>query len=76
MLLIDLEKEIVVYYNRALILIYEDFNRNYLIEYPCRVPEGEAVQVDFATNKLQDKIWGVSDFNDKRIIFSIWSIEE
>lgn len=76
MLLVDLEKEIAVYYNRALILLYEDFRNEVVLEYPCKVPDGEAVQLDFATNKLQKKIWGVSEFNRDRIVFSEWRIRE
>ena len=76
MLLVDLENEIAVYYNRALILLYEDFNNEVVLEYPCKVPDGEAVQLDFATNKMQRKIWGVSEFNKDRIVFSEWRIRE
>jgi hypothetical protein len=74
MLLIDLDNEIAVYYNRALVLLYEDFNKEIVLEYPCKVTNGEAVQLDFAVNKKQNKIWGVSDFNSERIIFSEWTI--
>ncbi len=76
MLLVDLENEIAVYYNRALVLLYEDFSNEVVLEYPCKVPNGEAVQLDFATNKLQKKIWGVSEFNKDRIVFSEWWIRE
>jgi hypothetical protein len=74
MLLIDLDKEIAVYYNRALVLMYEDFDKEIVIEYPCKVTNGEPVQLDYATNKLQKKIWGVSEFNNDRIVFSEWTI--
>jgi hypothetical protein len=70
MLLIDLDREVVVYYNRALVLIYEDFKKNKIIEYASPVPNGEPVQLDYCTNKSQRKIWGVSDFNKDRITFS------
>ncbi len=73
MLLIDLDKEVVVYYNRALVLIYEDFKNGKIIEYSSPVPNGQAVQMDYATNKLQQKIWGVSDFNKTRITFTTYS---
>ncbi|MBL0342338.1 MAG: hypothetical protein IPP71_16380 [Bacteroidetes bacterium] len=73
MLLIDLEKEVVVYYNRALVLIYEDFNNNKIIEYSSPVPNSEPVQLDYATNKQQNKIWGVSGFDKNQIAFSAYS---
>jgi hypothetical protein len=58
------------------VLLYEDFRNEVVLEYPCKVPDGEAVQLDFATNKLQKKIWGVSEFNKDRIVFSEWWIRE
>jgi hypothetical protein len=73
MLLIDLDRQVVVYYNRALILIYEDFKNTRLLEYSAPVPSGEAVQVDYASNKLQKKIWGVSNFTKDLITFSTYS---
>jgi hypothetical protein len=73
MLLIDLDRQVVVYYNRALILIYEDFKNTRLLEYSAPVPSGEAVQVDYASNKLQKKIWGVSNFTKEVITFSTYS---
>jgi len=76
MLLIDLEKQTVAYYNRALILIFEDFKNNRVIEYPSRVSNGEPVQLDYSTNKHQQKIWGVSDFDKNKITFSAWTFVE
>ena len=67
MLLIDLERQVVVYYNRALILIYEDFKNGRLLEYSAPAPSGEPVQLDYATNKQQRKIWGISSFNKEKI---------
>ena len=73
MLLIDLDKEAVVYYNRALVLIFEDFKNNRIIEYSSPVPTSEPVQLDYATNKQQTKIWGVSAFDKDRISFATYS---
>ena len=73
MLLIDLEREVVVYYNRALVLIYEDFKNNRIQEYSSPVPNGEPVQLDYATNKNQEKIWGVSNFTKDKITFAVYS---
>ena len=73
MLLIDLDRQVVVYYNRALILIYEDFKNGRLLEYSSPVPSSQAVQLDYATNKLQKKIWGVSNFTSDKISFATYS---
>ncbi|MEY3343889.1 MAG: hypothetical protein RL090_1573 [Bacteroidota bacterium] len=74
MLLIDLENERIVYYNRALVLIFEDFKKGTQQEYKSNVPDGEPVQLDYATNKLQEKIWGVSKFDKEFIYFSAFSL--
>lgn len=73
MLLIDLDREVVVYYNRALVLICEDFKAGRITEYSSPVPNGEPVQLDYATNKAQKKIWGVSGFTKDKITFSAYS---
>ena len=74
MLLIDLEKEVVVYYNRALVLIFEDFKQGSIQEYSCPVPNGEPIQLDYATNKSQEKIWGVCNFDKEKITFAQYSL--
>ncbi|MFM7900357.1 MAG: hypothetical protein ACKPAD_00050, partial [Bacteroidota bacterium] len=74
MLLIDLEREQIVYYNRALVLIFEDFKKGTLQEYNSSVPKSEPVQLDYATNKLQEKIWGVSKFDKERIWFAAYTM--
>lgn len=73
MLLIDLDREAVVYYNRALVLIYENFKQYKIVQYSCPVPSGEAVQLDYCTNKNQQKIWGVSDFTNDKISFATYT---
>lgn len=74
MLLIDLEQEQIVYYNRALVLIFEDFKTGKQMEYKSNVPNGEPVQLDYSTNKLQQKIWGVSKYDERLIYFSAYSL--
>lgn len=74
MLLIDLENERIVYYNRALVLIFEDFKKGSQQEYKSNVPDGEPVQLDYSTNKLQQKIWGVSKFDKEQIWFSAYTM--
>jgi len=74
MLLIDLEREQIVYYNRALVLMFEDFKKGTLQEYNSSVPKSEPVQLDYATNKLQEKIWGVSKFDKERIWFAAFTM--
>ena len=70
MLLIDLDRQAVAYYNRALVLIFEDFQKGRVLEYAAPAPSGEAVQLDYATNKHQKKIWGVSGFDKEKIRFA------
>jgi len=70
MLLIDLDRQAVAYYNRALVLIFEDFQKGRVLEYAAPAPSGEAVQLDYATNKHQKKIWGVSSFDKEKIRFA------
>lgn len=74
LLLIDLENELAVYYNRALILILEDFKNNSIKEYNCTTHNGDAVQYDFATNIKQQKIWGVSDYNKDKFTIAVWTL--
>jgi len=69
MLLIDLDRQAVAYYNRALVLIFEDFQKGRVLEYAAPAPSGEAVQLDYATNKHQKKIWGVGSFDKQKIRF-------
>ncbi|MFI5218390.1 MAG: hypothetical protein ACHQNT_02795 [Bacteroidia bacterium] len=76
LLLIDLDKEVAVYYNRALVLIYEDFKNNFVREYYCPTHFGDAVQFDFASNVHQKKIWGVSDYNRDKFTVSVWMVNK
>lgn len=74
LLLIGFNNDIAVYYNRALILICEDFKNNLVKEYNCPVNSGDAVQYDFATNLQQKKIWGVSKYNNEQFKIATWTI--
>ncbi|HKR04834.1 MAG TPA: hypothetical protein VJY62_09375 [Bacteroidia bacterium] len=74
LLIIDLENEVAVYYNRALILIYEDFKNNHIKEYNCPTYNSEAVQYDFSTNIQQRKIWGVSYYDKQKFTVSVWDL--
>lgn len=73
-LIVDLEKETAVYFDRSLNLIFEDFKNNRVKVWPCAEGHEEAVQLDFSTNIKQKKIWGVSNFNKKEITFSVWQV--
>jgi hypothetical protein len=73
MLLIDLDRQVAVYYNRALVLIYEDFKNERILEYSSPVPNSEPVQLDYATNKSQRKIWGISSYSATKINFAAYS---
>ncbi len=74
LLFIDPEKEAAVYYNRALVLMYENFATGQVLEYPCPRSKGEGVQFDFATNLLQKKVWGVSRFDEAGFTMAVWHI--
>ena len=74
-LIVDLEKETAVYYDRSLNLVFEDFKNNIIKTWPCTEGHDEAVQLDFATNIKQKKIWGISKFNKKELTFSVWRVE-
>lgn len=74
-LLINRENETVVYFDRSLNLILEDFVQHKLFIYQCAEGHDEAVQLDFATNIKQQKVWGISQFSKKEITFSLWEVE-
>ena len=74
LLIIDLNNEVAVYYNRALILIYEDFKNSAIKEYNCPTYNSEAVQYDFATNIQQRKIWGVSYYDKDKFTVCVWDL--
>ena len=74
-LLVNLQNETAVYYDRALNLYYEDFKNGLLYEWPCAEGHDEAVQLDYSTNKNQKKIWGVGFFDSKKVTFSTWQVK-
>lgn len=74
-LLINLENETAVYYDRALNIHYEDFKHGLLYKWPCAEGHDEAVQLDYSTNKSQKKIWGVGKFDKQKVTFSVWTVE-
>lgn len=74
-LLINLEKETTVYFDRALTLYYEDFKSGLIYTWPCAEGHNEAVQLDYCTNVKQKKVWGISTFDDKKVTFSVWEIK-
>ena len=74
-LLVNLQNETAVYYDRALNLYYEDFKNGLLYQWPCAEGHDEAVQLDYSTNKNQKKIWGVGFFDSKKVTFSTWQVK-
>lgn len=74
LLFINRDKEIAVYFNRALTLFYEDFKNNSIIEYSCPSRGNDGLQFDFSTNIQQKKIWGVSSLDDSTFTIAIWQI--
>jgi hypothetical protein len=73
-LLIDLEKETTVYFDRALTIYHENFKTGVINTWPCVEGTQEAAQLDYATNIKQKKIWGISGFDKKNVTFSVWNI--
>lgn len=74
LLFINRDKEIAVYFNRALTLFYEDFKNNSIIEYSCPSRGNDGLQFDFSTNIQQKKIWGVSSLDDSTFTVAVWQI--
>lgn len=74
LIFIDRDKEIAIYFNRALSLFYEDFRNNSIREYPCPSRGNEGIQFDFSTNLQQKKIWGVSALTDSTFTIAVWQI--
>ena len=74
-LLVDLEKETALYFDRSLTLYFEDFKNHTLQTWPLAEEHDEAVQLDYATNIKQKKVWGVSTFDNKHLTISVWEIK-
>jgi hypothetical protein len=74
-LLVDLENETAVYFDRSLTLYFEDFKKNTLQTWPLAEGHDEAVQLDYATNIKQKKVWGVSTFDSHFVTFATWEIK-
>lgn len=75
LLFINRDKEMAVYFNRSLMLFYEDFKNNIVKEYPCPSRSNEGIQFDFSTNIQQQKVWGVSALDDSTFTVSFWWIK-
>jgi len=74
LLLLNEKNKTVVYYDRFYTLIYEDFANN--IVYPVTtvaVNSGPA-RYDYAVNKKQKKIFGISSFSPDGVTISTWQI--
>ena len=74
-LLVNLENETAVYFDRALTIFHEDFKTGTLQTWPCAEGHSEAVQLDYSTNIKQKKIWGVSTFDKSKVTISVWEIK-
>jgi hypothetical protein len=72
LLRIDDEKKTAFYYDRFYNLIYEDFNEGRIVVNAALTPNSEAARFDYSTNTAQEKIWGISSFNKKEIVISVW----
>jgi hypothetical protein len=72
-LLIDDEKQAIVYYDRFYNLIYENFTNSMLFVNPALGTNSEPARFDYCTNIKQNKIYGIGGFNKKAIQISSWS---
>ena len=72
MLLVDDERKTAVYYDRFYNLIYENFQTGLVTVNAALLPNSEAARFDYAVNKNQDKIFGISVFNKTAIQISSW----
>jgi len=72
-LLIDDEKQTVVYYDRFYNLIYENFSNSMLFVNPALGTNSEPARFDYCTNIKQNKIYGIGGFNKKGIQICSWS---
>jgi hypothetical protein len=71
-LMINDEARNAFYYDRFYNIIYEDFNTGRVIVNAALSPNSEAARFDYSTNLSQEKIWGISSFNKKEIVISVW----
>lgn len=72
LLLVDEANKRAVYYDRVYDLILEDFKTGEVKKYPCIKGGADGVQFDFSVNRFQNKVFGVSGYNDRTITFSSW----
>lgn len=72
LLLVDDEHKTAIYYDRFYNLIYENFQTGLVVINAALQPNSEAARFDYASNKSQDKIFGISAFNKTEIRISKW----
>ncbi len=76
MLVVDDERKTAVYYDRFYNLIYENFQTGLVTVNAALLPNSEAARFDYAVNKNQDKIFGISAFNKTAIQISSWVLPQ
>ena len=74
LLLVNDEQKSAVYYDRFYNLIYENFSTGNVFVNAALEPNSEAARFDYAVNKNQNKIWGMSGFNKSAIQISSWTL--
>jgi hypothetical protein len=76
LLLIDETKKTVVYYDRFYNLIYEDFQNNIVYPVTCVAVTSDPARFDYAVNKKQQKIFGISAFDKSGVVISTWTLHQ
>jgi len=74
LLLVDDERKAVVYYDRFYNLIYENTTVGFSVVNAALASGSEPARFDYCTNINQEKIFGVSAFNKKKITISSWKL--
>ena len=74
LLLIDDENKTVVYYDRFYNLVFEDFKNNRVIPTTCVQVNSEPARFDYAVNKKQNRIFGISSFDKNGVSISTWEM--
>lgn len=72
LLLINDTSKTLVYYDRFYNLIYEDFINQVVVPITCVNVNSEPARYDYAVNKKQNKIFGISSFDQSGIGISYW----
>lgn len=73
LLIINDEEKTAYYYDRFYNIIFEDFKTGRVIVNAALSQNSEPARFDYTSNIAQEKIWGISSFNRKEIVISVWN---